>query len=174
MKSWTIKDQKRFFLGGKIHCENAIWKIQIFASNYHEPKCLRGLFLNICSTRRQNIWGLKGKSKICVVRFEVLCILSARPTNTKKVKLNINSNPNIFFLNHWIAKKMGAVEVFKLNSQLHRWHWDSSIVHWYWSNGKSVLNRQKGDFSSKMANIDSKYDSFIHFTIKFNSKNPSI
>ena len=27
----------------------------------------------------------------------------------------------------------------------------------------------KGIFSSKMANIDPKYDSFIHFTIKFNS-----
>ena len=36
---------------------------------------------------------------------------------------------------------------------------------------KSVQNRQKkGDFSSKMANINSKYDSFIHFTIEFNSK----
>ena len=30
---------------------------------------------------------------------------------------------------------------------------------------------KKGGFSSKMANIDSKYDSFIHFTIKFNLKN---
>ena len=29
---------------------------------------------------------------------------------------------------------------------------------------------QKRGFSSKMANIDSNYDSFIHFTIKFNSK----
>ena len=33
---------------------------------------------------------------------------------------------------------------------------------------------QKGDFLSKMAHIDSKYDSFIHFTIKFNSKDYSI
>ena len=33
---------------------------------------------------------------------------------------------------------------------------------------------KKGDFSSKMANIDSKYDSFIHFTIEFNSKDYSI
>ena len=33
---------------------------------------------------------------------------------------------------------------------------------------KSVKIRQKkGDFSSKMANFDSKYDSFIHFMIKF-------
>ena len=32
----------------------------------------------------------------------------------------------------------------------------------------------KGDFSSKMANINSKYDSFIHFTMKFNSKDYSI
>ena len=40
---------------------------------------------------------------------------------------------------------------------------------------KSVQNRQKkGDFSSKMANIDSKYDSFIHFRVKFNSKEYSI
>ena len=28
---------------------------------------------------------------------------------------------------------------------------------------KSVQNRQKGGFSSKMAKIDSKHDSFIHF-----------
>ena len=32
----------------------------------------------------------------------------------------------------------------------------------------------KGDFSSKMANVDSKYDSLIHFMIKFNSKDYSI
>ena len=29
-------------------------------------------------------------------------------------------------------------------------------------------------FSSKTANIDSKYDSFIHFTLKFNAKDYSI
>ena len=29
---------------------------------------------------------------------------------------------------------------------------------------------KKGGFSSKIADIDSKYDSFIHFTIKINSK----
>ena len=29
---------------------------------------------------------------------------------------------------------------------------------------------KKGEFSSKIDNIDSKYDSFIHFTVKFNSK----
>ena len=40
---------------------------------------------------------------------------------------------------------------------------------------KGVQKRQKkGGFSSKMANMDSKYDSFIHFTIKFNSKDYSI
>jgi len=41
---------------------------------------------------------------------------------------------------------------------------------------KSVQNRhtKKGGFSSKMANIDSKYDSFIHFTIQFNFKDYSI
>ena len=33
---------------------------------------------------------------------------------------------------------------------------------------------KKGDFSSKMAHIDPKYDSFIHFMIKFNSKDYSI
>ena len=31
----------------------------------------------------------------------------------------------------------------------------------------------KGDFSSTMVNIDSKYDPFIHFTIKFNSRDYS-
>ena len=39
---------------------------------------------------------------------------------------------------------------------------------------KSAQNRQKGGFSLKMANIDSNYDSFIHFTVKFNSKDYSI
>ena len=39
---------------------------------------------------------------------------------------------------------------------------------------KSVQNRKKGDFSSKTANIDSKIELFIHFTIKFNSKYYSI
>ena len=33
---------------------------------------------------------------------------------------------------------------------------------------------KKGDFSSKMVNIDSKFDSFIHFTTKFDSKDYSI
>ena len=33
---------------------------------------------------------------------------------------------------------------------------------------------KKGGFSLKMANIYSKYDSFIHFTIKFNSHDYSI
>ena len=33
---------------------------------------------------------------------------------------------------------------------------------------------KKGGFSLKKANIDSKYDSFIHFTIKFNSNDYSI
>ena len=33
---------------------------------------------------------------------------------------------------------------------------------------------KKGCFLSKTANIDSKYDSFIHFTIEFNSKDYSI
>ena len=33
---------------------------------------------------------------------------------------------------------------------------------------------KKGGFPLKMANIDSKYDSFIHFTVKFNSRDYSI
>ena len=40
---------------------------------------------------------------------------------------------------------------------------------------KSVQNRQKkGGLSSKTANIDSKLELFIHFTIKFNSKDYSM
>ena len=39
---------------------------------------------------------------------------------------------------------------------------------------KSVQNRQKGGLSSKTANIDSKIELFIYFTIKFNSKDNSI
>jgi len=50
--------------------------------------------------------------------------------------------------------------------------------HWYWGKRKSVQKLpkidKKGEFSSKMANIDSKYDSFIHFMMKFNSKDYSI
>ena len=37
-----------------------------------------------------------------------------------------------------------------------------------------ALLTKKGDFSSKMANIDSNYDSIIHFMIKFNRKDNSI
>jgi len=37
-----------------------------------------------------------------------------------------------------------------------------------------ALLTKKGDFSSKMANIDSNYDSIIHFMIKFNTKDNSI
>ena len=53
----------------------------------------------------------EGKSKKSMVRFEVLCILSYK--YVKKVKLNINPNPNIF--SEIIElQKMGAVEVFQL------------------------------------------------------------
>ena len=38
----------------------------------------------------------------------------------------------------------------------------------------SKIDKKKGVCPSKMANIDSKYNSFIHFTIKFNSKDYSI
>ena len=57
--------------------------------------------------------------------------------------------------------------------------------HWltgHWSLATGLTNQCDGDeddqysggFSSKMANIDSKYDSFVHFTIKFNSKDYSV
>ena len=35
---------------------------------------------------------------------------------------------------------------------------------------KECPTQAKGDFLSKIENIDSIHDSFIHFTIKFNSK----
>ena len=41
-------------------------------------------------------------------------------------------------------------------------------------NQKASKIDKTGGFSSKMANIDSKYNSFIHFMIKFNSKDYSI
>ena len=45
MKSCPIKDQKMiFFLSGAMHCETAIWNIQIFALNFYELKYLRGRF----------------------------------------------------------------------------------------------------------------------------------
>ena len=37
----------------------------------------------------------------------------------------------------------------------------------------SKIDKKRG-FSSKTANIDSKYDSFFHFSIKFNSNDYSI
>ena len=39
---------------------------------------------------------------------------------------------------------------------------------------ENYQKRQKGFFIKKMANTDSKYDSFIHFMVKFNSKDYSI
>ena len=44
-----------------------------------------------------------------------------------------------------------------------------------WENcPKSVQNRQKRGLFIKNGNIDSKYDSIIHFRVKFNSKEYSI
>ena len=39
---------------------------------------------------------------------------------------------------------------------------------------ENYQKRQKGFFIKKMAYTDSKYDSFIHFTVKFNSRDYSI
>ena len=48
-KSRPKKDQKTIFLvSGAIHCENAIWNIQIFAFIFYELKNLRGPFWKIC------------------------------------------------------------------------------------------------------------------------------
>ena len=54
-----------------------------------------------------------------------------------------------------------------------------SLILVEWDNCPKIAQKvskidKKGGFSSKMANIDSKYDSFIHFRVRFNSKEYSI
>ena len=86
-----------FFVSGAIHCENAIWKIQIFAFNLCELKYLHGLFWKVCSTHPQNFWGLKGKgTKKAWLDMQFCVFVNSSQKYVKKVKLHLNFNPNIF------------------------------------------------------------------------------
>ena len=109
------------------------------------------------------------------------------------IQLNVWIIPYLIQLNVWILPKMihsifDSILLYtkfnSKNSSIQKSTTDSNqkiiqfISQGIINNGllvkvpKSVRNRQeKGGFSSKIANIDSKYDSFIHFTIKFNLKN---
>ena len=55
--------RKRLFVSGAIHCENAIWNIQISAFNLYELKYLPGPFWKICSTHPQNFRDVRVKVK---------------------------------------------------------------------------------------------------------------
>ena len=74
-----------------------------------------------------------------------------------------------------IQKKNLLIQFKRLFNSIVR----GSLILVEWDNCPKIAQKvskidKKGGFSSKMANIDSKYDSFIHFTIKFNSKDYSI
>ena len=66
--------RKRLFVSGAIHCENAIWNIQISAFNLYELKYLPGPFWKICSTHPQNFRDVKGKSKKKAWLYVKFCV----------------------------------------------------------------------------------------------------
>ena len=86
-----------FFLSRAIHCENSIWNIQIFASIF--------ISLNICGGRlgrtvqlvpkTLEVWRKKVKRKHGHM-WSFVYPLNSSYKYVKKVKLNPNSNPNIF------------------------------------------------------------------------------
>ena len=76
---------------------------------------------------------------------------------------------------YYLIKKNLLIQFKRLFTSKDR----GSLILVNWENCPKIAQKvskidKKGGFSSKMANIDSKYDSFIHFTIKFNSKDYSI
>ena len=86
-----------FFVSGAIHCENAIWNIQIFAFNFHELKYLQGHFGRSVQLvpKTLEVWGEKVKRKHGYM-WSFVYPLNSSYKYVKKVKLNPNSNPNIF------------------------------------------------------------------------------
>ena len=91
------RPENDFFLSGAIHCENSIWNIQIFASIF--------MSLNICGGRfgrtvqlvpkTLEVWRKKVKRKHGHM-WSFVYPLNLSYKYVKKVKLNPNSNPNIF------------------------------------------------------------------------------
>jgi len=74
-----------------------------------------------------------------------------------------------------IQKKNLLIQFKRLFNSIVR----GSLILVEWDNCPKIAQKvskidKKGGFSSKMANIDSKYDSFIHFRVRFNSKEYSI
>ena len=89
------------------------------------------------------------------------------------IQFKINSGDSIQNIIQFIINSGNSIQkIIRFNSQ--------GMINTGWI-GKVPKNwpkvskiDEKGGFSSNMANIDSKYDSFIHFRVKFNSKEYSI
>ena len=97
MKSRPKRDQKTiFFVSRAIHCENAIWNIQIFAFNFHELKYLQGHFGRSVQLvpKTLEVWREKVKRKHGYM-WSLAYPINSSYKYVKKVKLNPNSNPNI-------------------------------------------------------------------------------
>ena len=83
--------------------------------------------------------------------------------------------PKIQFKILFNSKKNLLIQFKRLFNSIVR----GSLILVEWDNCPKIAQKvskidKKGGFSSKMANIDSKYDSFIHFRVRFNSKEYSI
>ena len=91
------RPENEFFLNGAIHCENAIWNIQIFASIFMSSNICGGRFGRTVQLvpKTLEVWREKVKRKHRYMWSFVYPINSSYKY-VKKVKLNPNYNPNIF------------------------------------------------------------------------------
>ena len=109
------KTRKRFFC----QWSNSLWKRNLkypnICFNFYELKYLRGLFWKNCSTRPQNIGGLKGKSKKKASLYVKFCVSYQLVLQICKKKWNWTQIITQIFSLKWLNyKKMGAVGVFRL------------------------------------------------------------
>ena len=91
------RPENHFFVSRAIHCENAIWNLQIFASIFMSSNICQGGFGRTVQLvpKTLEVWGEKVKRKHGYMWSFVYPINSSYKY-VKKVKLNPNFNPNIF------------------------------------------------------------------------------
>ena len=105
-----------FFVSGAIHCENAIWNIQIFAFNSYELKYLRGRFGRSVQLVPKNLENWRETVQRSMLRFEVLCFFSTRQES--ETALDYIEILKYFLWNNWTVKNGG------------RWGIQTQIPYW--------------------------------------------
>ena len=104
--------KNKFFISQALHCENAIWNLQIFSVIFSSPNIFDRLFLDWCSTRPlisftsflQPAWIETGS---IVNPSSALDCVQLVPKYYSKVKLRSWQSPNISVWNNWTARKWG-------------------------------------------------------------------